>query len=67
MLETLVAGSKAKAREAAQTTLERQAEGSTIASNRFLQQISTGMAVRSVEAMVPFVSRKACEVPSIVR
>ena len=66
VVQTLVSNTKSSAREAAQATLERQAEGSSVASNRCIQQLSAHNAVRSAEAMVPLVSRRAAGVPCVV-
>ena len=66
VLHTLAAHSKRTARDAALSTLARQAEGSEIADNSLLQQVSLQNAVKCAQALVPFVGRKESEIPGIL-
>lgn len=66
VLHTLAAHSKRTARDAALSTLARQAECSEIADNSLLQQVSLQNAVKCAQALVPFVGRKEAEIPGIV-
>lgn len=63
MLETLIAATKTSAREAAQSTLEQQADGSTIANHKVIAEMCAANAVRSAQTLAPFVSRKLADTP----
>jgi hypothetical protein len=66
VLETLICATKTSAREASQATLEAQTEGTSITHNRVIVAQSAANAVKSAQALVPFVDRKAKEVPTWV-
>ena len=66
MLQTLITANRSNAREAAQSTLEKQAEGTSIASNRIIATVAQANATRSAEALVPFVHRAVKDVPTWV-
>lgn len=66
VVQTLISNTKESARKAAQATLEQQAKGSCVAFNQVIQDLSAQNAVRSVKAMVPFVSRRVVDTPAIV-
>jgi len=66
VLHTLAAHSKRTARDAALSTLARQAVGSDVADNPLLQQVSLKNAVKSAQALVSFVGRRQDDIPSIV-
>lgn len=66
VLETLICATKTSAREASQATLETQTEGTSITHNRVIVAQSAANAVKSAEALVPFVDRKAKDVPTWV-
>ena len=66
VLETLICQTKTNAREAAQATLEIQTEGTSIPHNRVIVAQSAANAVKSAQALVPFVDRKAKDVPTWV-
>ena len=65
VLCTLAAHSKATVRQAAMSTLSRQAEGTSVADNAVLQGLSMNNALKSAQALVPFVGRKPEEIPAI--
>tara|TARA_B100001109_G_scaffold114703_1_gene93497 strand:- start:1143 stop:5012 length:3870 start_codon:yes stop_codon:yes gene_type:complete len=65
VLCTLAAHSKATVRQAAISTLSRQAEGTSVADNTVLQGLSMNNALKSAQALVPFVGRKPGDIPSI--
>lgn len=66
VLLTLVAYCRAAARDAAGETLGRQVgDKVNVASNEIIQDIAQRAAVKSAEALAPFVGRKTNEVPSI--
>lgn len=66
VLETLICATKTSAREASQQTLEAQTEGTSITHNRVIVAQSADNAVKSAQALVPFVDRKARDVPTWV-
>ena len=66
VLETLIAQSRTSAREASREQLDRQSEGSSVAQNRVIQELSASNAVRSAEALAPLVSRKPSDTPAWV-
>lgn len=66
VLHTLAAHSKRTARDAALSTLARQAVGSDVADNPLLQQVSLKNAVKSAQALVSFVGRRESDIPGIV-
>jgi len=66
VLQTMVAQTKSAARAAAHASLASQSLGTEAASNPVMRQISASNALRSVEALAPFVSRKKSDVPAIV-
>ncbi len=66
VLETLICATKTSAREASQQTLETQTEGTSITHNRIIVAQSAANAVKSATALVPFVDRKAKDVPTWV-
>ena len=66
VLHTLAAHSKRTARDAALSTLARQAVGSDVADNPLLQQVSLKNAVKSAQALVSFVGRRQEDIPGIV-
>ena len=66
VLETLICQNKTSAREASQVTLETQTEGTSITANRVICQQSADNAIKSAMALVPFVDRKAKDVPTWV-
>jgi hypothetical protein len=66
VLHTLAAHSKRTARDAALSTLARQAEGSMVSCNEILQQVSLKNAVKSAQALVSFVGRRESDIPGIV-
>jgi hypothetical protein len=66
VLETLVAYTKSGAREAAQSTLETQAEGTSIADSRVIAGMSVDNALRSSAALHPFINRTARDAPRLV-
>lgn len=66
VLQTMVAQTKSAARAAAHASLTSQSLGTEAASNPVMRQISASNALRSVEALAPFVSRKKSDVPAIV-
>ena len=66
VLHTLAAYKKSTARDAAMSTLARQAEGSDVGENVLLQQVSLQNAEKSAQALVSFVGRKDSDVPGIL-
>lgn len=66
MLETLVAYTKSGAREAAQSTLETQTEGTSIAESRVIAGMSVDNALRSSAALHPFINRTVRDAPRVV-
>jgi len=66
VLGTLVSYTKSAAREAAQATLATQAEGTNIAESRVISQMSAENAVRSSQALHPFIYRKPEDTPEWV-
>lgn len=64
MLETLITATKSSAREAAASTLETQAGGSSITANRVIVEQSAQNAILSAQSLVPFVDRKVKDVPT---
>ena len=67
VLMSLIAHSKQAARNAACQTLEKQADGATgVANNVVIRGISEQNAVSSAQALVPFVGRKATEIPALL-
>ena len=66
MLETLITATKSNARDAAEATLETQAEGTSITANRVIVAQSVCNATRSSQALVPFVDRKLKDAPTWV-
>lgn len=66
VLHTFAAHNKRTARDAAISTLVRQAEGTGVAENELLQQISLRNAVKSVSALVAFAGRRVAEIPALV-
>jgi hypothetical protein len=66
VLHTLAAHSKRTARDAAMSTLARQAVGSEVADNPLIQQVSLKNAVKSAQALVSFVGRRQEDIPGIV-
>ena len=66
VLHTLAAHSKRTARDAALSTLARQAVGSDVADNPLIQQVSLKNAVKSAQALVSFVGRRENDIPGIV-
>tara|TARA_B110000902_G_scaffold253694_1_gene316664 strand:+ start:1290 stop:3806 length:2517 start_codon:yes stop_codon:yes gene_type:complete len=66
VLLTLVAYCRSAARDAAGETLGRQVgDNVNVASNEVIQDIAQRAAVKSAEALAPFVGRKTHEVPCI--
>lgn len=64
---SLIAHSKQAARNAATTTLEKQADGTAgVADNVVIRGISEQNAVSSAQALVPFVGRRVSETPAIL-
>lgn len=66
VLHTLAAHNKSTVRDAALCTLARQAEGTDVAENTILQQVSLNNALKSAQALVSFVGRKPADIPGIV-
>lgn len=66
VLHTLAAHTKRTARDAALCTLERQAEGSDVACNTLLRQVSLKNAVKSAQALVSFVGRRTSDIPGVI-
>ncbi|MGZ0213692.1 MAG: hypothetical protein ACKVI4_14565 [Actinomycetales bacterium] len=66
MLGTLVSYTKSAAREAAQATLETQAEGTSIAESRVISQMSADNALKSSAALHPFINRRPEDTPEWV-
>ena len=67
VLLSLVAHSKQAAKDAACQTLEKQAEGATsVSQNVVIRGISEQNAEASAKALVPFVGRKAMEMPALM-
>lgn len=66
VLQTMVAQTKSAARAAAQASLASQSVGTKAASNPVMREISANNALRSVEALAPFVSRRKSDIPAIV-
>ena len=67
VLETLVASSRSTARNAAQSSLLRQAgENNNVASNRTLSGISISTAVKSCEELVRLVHQHPKNIPMII-
>ena len=66
VLHTLAAQNKRTVRDAALSTLARQAEGTDVADNIVLQNVSLANAIKSAQALVSFVGRRVDDVPSIV-
>lgn len=65
VLMSLIAHSKQAARDAASATLQRQADGTEgVADNLVIKGISEANAVSSAQALVPFVGRRATEIPA---
>lgn len=66
VLMSLIAHSKQAARDAANQTLQKQAEGvPTVAENTTIRVISEENAVSSAQALVPFVGRRAKDIPAL--
>ena len=63
VINTLVSSTKSMAREGARATLSKQAEGTTITSNRLIVAQSEENAVKSATAIVPLVDRKISDIP----
>ena len=64
---SLIAHSKQAARNAATSTLEKQADGTVgVADNLVIRGISEQNAVSSAQALVPFVGRRVSETPAIL-
>jgi hypothetical protein len=66
VLHTLAAHNKRTVRDAALCTLARQAEGTDVAENTILQQVSLNNALKSAQALVSFVGRKVTDIPGMV-
>jgi hypothetical protein len=66
VLGTLVSYTKSAAREAAQATLETQAEGTSIAESRVISQMSADNALKSSAALHPFINRRPDDTPEWV-
>jgi hypothetical protein len=66
VLHTLAAQNKRTVRDAALSTLARQAEGTDVADNIVLQNVSLTNAVKSAQALVSFVGRRVDDIPAIV-
>lgn len=66
VLHTLASHNKRTARDAALSTLARQASGTEIAENLVLQNVSLQNAIKSAKALVSFVGRRVDDIPPVV-
>ena len=66
VLHTLASHSKSVARDAALSTLARQADGDEVGNNKILQNVSLQNALKSAKALVSFVGRRVDDIPAVV-
>lgn len=66
VLHTLAAHNKQTVRDAALSTLARQAAGTDVGHNVVLQSVSLENAIKSAKALVSFVGRRVNEMPSVL-
>ena len=66
VLHTLASHTKRAARDAALSTLARQADGTDVGNNEVLQNVSLQNAIKSAKALVTFVGRRVDEIPAMI-
>ena len=66
VLHTLASHTKRAARDAALSTLAKQAYGTEVADNEVLQNVSLQNAIKSAKALVSFVGRRVDDIPAFV-
>ena len=66
VLHTLAAHNKRTARDAAFSTLAKQAEGTDVSDNAVLQSVSLKNAIKSAKALVSFVGRRVNDIPAVM-
>jgi len=66
VLHTLAAHNKRTARDAALSTLAKQAEGTDVGDNAVLQSVSLKSAIKSAKALVSFVGRRVNDIPTMM-